>query len=173
MADANPSGGLTTRPNENRGIVPVPRIHRALPPGERTVPTAVERLPQATPAAGSLPCLNPTCPGGATAHESATSASGAAQGRHPQRSGVCIWPAKGRPSYFCSGACREQYDYERTQLRADVLALQEALDAGGGTYRDRRSVETALAMRRWAWQRYLFDPSEVTSPTNTRTETSR
>jgi hypothetical protein len=76
---------------------------------------------------------------------------------------VCVWPARGRPSYFCSSACREQYEYERGQLTEDIKALDEALDAPGGTYRDRRRVETELAKRKWAMQRYLFDSAQLPS----------
>lgn len=144
--------GLTSHTTENRGFVPVPRIHRALPPGERSVPGVVERLRTATAAPESWPCLNPTCPGRDTdAPEKST------------RSGVCVWPARGRPSYFCSSACREQYEYERAQLTEDIKALDEALAVPGGTYRERRRVETELAKRRWAMQRYLFDSAELAS----------
>ena len=151
MTDTNPSDGLTSRPRENRGIIPVPRLHRAMPPGERTVPAALDCLPSATAAPDTWPCLNPAC-----------------QGRDPEsagpaeRSGVCTWPARGRPSYFCSSACREQYEYERAQLAEDIKALEEALDAPDGSYRDRRRVETELAKRRWGMQRYLFDSAQLT-----------
>ena len=58
MTDTNPSDGLTSRPRENRGIIPVPRLHRAMPPGERTVPAALDCLPSATAAPDTWPCLN-------------------------------------------------------------------------------------------------------------------
>ena len=152
MDGTKPDSGLTSRPDENPGIFPVARIHRAMPPGERSVPTAAERLPTATAASDAWPCLNPTCPGrDAHAPEKST------------RSGLCVWPARGRPSYFCSSACREQYEYERAQLTQDIKALDDALAAPGGTYRDRRRVETELAKRRWAMQRYLFDSAELAS----------
>lgn len=152
MTTTNPSDGLTSRLTESHGIVAVPRIHRAMPPDERSVPIAVERLANATIASDTWPCLNPACPG-----------RSADLSDQPARSGVCTWPAKGRPSYFCSSTCREQYEYERDQLTADIQALDEALAAPGGTYRDRRRVETELAKRRWAMQRYLFDSAQLTS----------
>lgn len=160
MAGTNPPDSLTSRPSENRGIVSVPRIHRAMPPGERSVPLAVERLAVATAAADTWPCLNPACPG-----------RGSEPSDRGERSGECTWPAKGRPSYFCCSACREQYEYERTQLAEDIAALDEALSVPGGTYRDRRRVETELAKRRWAMQRYLFDSAQ-SATTRKRTEGS-
>lgn len=153
MTTTNPPDGLTSRLIESRGIVPVPRIHRVMPAGERNVPTAVERLPLATTAPDTWPCLNPACP--------ARNAPSDADDRR-SRSGVCTWPAKGRPSYFCSSACREQYEYERGQLSEDIKALEDAIKTPGGTYRDRRRVETELAKRRWAMQRYLFDSPQLT-----------
>lgn len=150
MGKTNPRDGLTSRPSENRGIVPVPRIHRAMPPGERSVPLAVERLPSSAAAPDSWPCLNPVCPG-----------RGHGASGKPNRSGMCTWPERGRPSYFCSSPCREQYEYERAQLTEDLKALDEALSTPGGTYRDRRRVEAELAKRRWAFQRYLFDSTQL------------
>lgn len=149
MAGTNPSDSLSSRPSDNRGTVSLPR-HRAMPPGERSVPVAVERLAVVTAAADTLPCLNPVCPG-----------HGSKPRDRVQRSGECTWPAKGRPSYFCCSACREQYDYGRTQLAEDIAALDEALSVPGGTYRDRRRVETELAKRRWAMQRYVLDSAQL------------
>ena len=48
------------------------------------------------------------------------------------------------------------------QAMAAIQALAEAIASPGGTYRDRRKVQAELAKRRWAWQRYLFDPAQVT-----------
>ena len=90
-----------------------------MPPGERTVPAALDCLPSATAAPDTWPCLNPAC-----------------QGRDPgaagpaERSGVCTWPARGRPSYFCSSACREQYEYERAQLAGPTGVIAVATDDG-------------------------------------------
>ncbi len=127
------------------------------------MPTAVARLQTVAPFPDVQPCLNPACPAlRPRDDESGPSA--------PTRSGRCSWPTKGRPGYFCSSACREQYEYERLQLAEDIRALSEAINAGGGTYRDRRQVETELAKRRWAMQRYVFDASQLTP---TRKPTSK
>lgn len=156
MSATNPPRRLTTS-GETSGVVPVPRIHRAMPEGERNVATAVAILGDASPASTTQPCLNPVCPARQPSRADAERAAS-----DPGRDGSCTWPKRGRPGYFCSSACREQYEYERGQLSEDIKALEQALAAPGGSYRDRRRVETALAMRRWVMQRYLFDASQLT-----------
>lgn len=90
-----------------------------MPPGERTVPAALDCLPSATAAPDTWPCLNPAC------QERDPESAGPAE-----RSGVCTWPARGRPSYFCSSACREQYEYERAQLAGPTGVIAVATDDG-------------------------------------------
>lgn len=164
MSATNPPRRLTTS-GETSGVVPVPRIHRAMPENERNVTSAIAALARASPASSTQPCLNPACPA-----RQPSDAREAPVASGPGRDGTCAWPKRGRPGYFCSSACREQYEYERGQLGEDIHALEQALEAPGGTYRERRRVETELAMRRWAMQRYLFDAAQVTSTRKTGDE---
>lgn len=161
MGATNQDRRLTTSA-ETSGVVPLPRIHRAMPEGERSVPNAVAGLENASSASKTQACLNPKCP--ARQPEGQDDAEGAGPPPKPAQTGYCTWPKRGRPGYFCSGLCREQYEYERSQLSLDVRALEEALETPGGTYRDRRRVESELAMRRWAMQRYLFDAGALLAP---------
>lgn len=154
MGGTNQDRRLTTSA-ETPGVVPLPRIHRALPEGERSVPNAVAQLKHASPMPTAQACLNPRCP--ARDPVGRQGIDGASSTSNLNRDGSCTWPKRGRPGYFCSSMCREQYEYERSQLSEDIRALEEALEAPGGTYRERRRVEKELAMRRWAMQRYLFD----------------
>lgn len=158
LGTTNTQWGLTT-PSETHGVVSLPRIHRTMPEGDRNVTNAVASLDVASPAPSVQPCLNPTCPHLRPERHPSGEATSAEEG-------YCAWPKKGRPGYFCSSTCREQYEYERVQLAEDIKALDEAIRAPGGTYRDRRRVETELAKRRWAMQRYLFDSTQLT-PTRT------
>lgn len=159
MTPTNQLASLTSS-RETHGVVPLPRIHRAMPAGQRTVPNALASLGLASPASELQPCLNPLCPGRKPA--SARTIVSESAPTDSTRTGSCAWPQRGRPGYFCSSPCRDQYDYERTQLAEDIQALAEAIASPGGTYRDRRKVQAELAKRRWAWQRYLFDPAQVT-----------
>lgn len=161
MGATNQDRRLTTSA-ETPGVVPLPRIHRAMPEGERSVPNAVAGLESASPAPNAQACLNPKCP--ARQPEDQRDGEGAAPPPQLAQTGYCTWPRRGRPGYFCSGLCREQYEYERSQLSLDIRALEEALETPGGTYRQRRRVESELAMRRWAMQRYLFDAGALLAP---------
>lgn len=141
------------------GFMSPPRIHRVLPEDERTVPNAAARLSSAAPASATQRCLNPSCRPPTVAPD-----EGDEQEDEAGRRGTCSWPVKGRPSYFCRRECRDQYEYERAQLIEDIRALEESRKTPGGTYRERRKVEVELAKRNWAWQRYLFDPSQPAKP---------
>lgn len=141
------------------GFMSPPRIHRVLPEDERTVPNAAARLPSAAPAPATQRCLNPSCQPPIPADD-----QGDKERDEAERRGTCTWPLKGRPSYFCRRECRDQYEYERAQLIEDIRALEESRKTPGGTYRERRKVEVELAKRNWAWQRYIFDPSQPAKP---------
>jgi hypothetical protein len=82
------------------------------------------------PAATKQPCFNPTC------------------------AEVCEWKeGAGRPKLFHSNACRVSYVRTRQGLISEIHELESTLDAPGPSY-VRRSVEAALAQRRWALARY-------------------
>lgn len=133
---ANHQGGLTS-PRSGRDVTQ--RFHRLLPPGERDVPTFAARRHRAVPALTLQRCMNPDCPN------------------------TCAWPVRGRPGYFCSRECRRWYVYVRTELLQDVKALSESAAEPGGTYEQRRQLESELAQRRWVLQRYLFEPTTWSS----------
>jgi hypothetical protein len=82
------------------------------------------------PASTKQPCFNPDC-----AH-------------------VCEWrEGAGRPKLFHSDACRVAYVRKRQGLLSEIQALEDVLGAPGPSY-VRRSVEVAVAQRRWALARY-------------------
>jgi hypothetical protein len=122
----------TRTPTDNPRETPR-RVHRLLGDTQRTVTEAARALSVARTPATTQRCLNPAC----------------AQ--------QCHWTEGGRPSYFCTRACREAYWYERNELVLEIAALQDALAQPGGTYRDRRRVQAEVARRRWVLGRYVLD----------------
>lgn len=106
------------------------RLNTLVPAAEATVPRTHSALPQALPASTQQPCMNPVCVN------------------------MCDWPQTGRPRHFCRRECRQAYDYEQAELLADVKSIAQALDRPGGTYKQRRALQTELARRRWCLIRY-------------------
>lgn len=128
--------GLTSPPNLVSAMPK--RIHRVLQPDQRRVESAAEVIDQARPTPLEMRCLNPFC----------------ATGR------MSRWPSRGRPSPFCCRECRDAYEYERNELLEDRRALEETLEAGGGSARQRQRIASELARVKWSLARYAFAGSE-------------
>jgi len=106
------------------------RLNTLVLAAEATVPATHAALPDAVQASIEQRCMNPVC------------------------TKLCNWPRTGRPRLFCCRECRQAYDYERAELLADTRTIAEALDRPGGTYKQRRALQTELARRRWCLIRY-------------------
>ncbi len=112
------------------------RLNTLVLAAEAMVPATHAALPDAVQASIEQRCMNPLC------------------------TKLCNWPRPGRPRLFCCRECRQAYDCERAELLADTRTIAEALDRPGGTYKQRRTLQTELARRRWCLIRYgdLRDP---------------
>ncbi len=116
------------------------RLNTLVLAAEATVPATHAALPDAVQASIEQRCMNPVC------------------------TKVCNWPRTGRPRLFCCRECRQAYDYERAELLADTRTIAEALDMPGGTYKQRRTLQTELARRRWCLIRYGDPRGELRDP---------
>jgi len=116
------------------------RLNTLVLAAEATVPATYTALPNAVQASIEQRCMNPAC------------------------TKLCNWPRTGRPRLFCCRECRQAYDYERAELLADTRTIAEALDRPGGTYKQRRTLQTELARRRWCLIRYGDPRGELRDP---------
>jgi hypothetical protein len=134
--------GLTS-PSEGRPPAVPQRINKAVAARDATVPTVASEWRSAVQPVESFRCLNPRC-----------EAPGLIQ----------KVKSKGRPQLFCSSKCRRAYDYERSQLLLDQEVLTAALGQPGGSFRQRRDVQSALATVRRCLSHYAYasnPPSEA------------
>lgn len=65
----------------------------------------------------------------------------------------CTWETGGRPGVFCGASCRRNFASARRALLADLGAL-ETLSHPGMSFAERRALEQAIGLRRWALARY-------------------
>lgn len=76
---------------------------------------------------------------------------------NPECTNMCEWPSKdqrGRPSNYCSRACRELTKRTRQRLSWECDVLQEALAENELSWDHERALQRALGHRRWALERY-------------------
>jgi len=115
------------------------RLNTLVPRERATLQDVAAACPKAVATPTRMRCLNPECR------------------RKIDR------PTAGRLPLFCGRPCREAFDYERTELLADIAVLNRALEAGQGSHADRRTVQVELANKRWCLQRYVV-PADRTHP---------
>ena len=126
--------GLTTPTSKALDDLMSRRLNTLVPLERATLATVANAIPRAVPSATKMPCLNPNCLRKITR------------------------PKAGRLPLFCGRPCREAFDYERSELLADIAVLLQAIERGEGTHADRRKVQVELANRRWCLQRYAVPP---------------
>ena len=76
---------------------------------------------------------------------------------NPECVNLCQWPSKdqrGRPSNYCSRACRELTNRTRQRLFWECEVLEDALAQKGLSWDQERVLQRALGHRRWALERY-------------------
>ncbi len=76
---------------------------------------------------------------------------------NPECVSLCAWPSKdqrGRPSNYCSRACRELTKRTRQRLSWECDVLEEALAEKELSWNQERILQRALGHRKWALGRY-------------------
>lgn len=62
--------------------------------------------------------------------------------------------SRGRPSLYCSDACRQRTSDSAKRLQERITELQTHLATGDATYRQRRAIATEVSRLRWLLSAY-------------------
>lgn len=115
-------------------ITAVARIEGAGEPTGREVFAALDSV--TLPPVETLRCMNPECPN------------------------MCTWTkGRGRPRYFCSGACKQNFQLTRARVADEVALLEVACRDQNLTYVQARRLAAELAHRRWQLRHYSIEPT--------------